>query len=112
MKMNYQNIKHFPSNKQVLLTKKGLDKLKSQLDRLNSERTNICKRLQKMDKREKEEYITSTNAINLLEKNELEIMNISDILLNADVVVKNKKYSDVQIGSTVSLLSGDQKESY
>lgn len=110
--MNYQNIKILPSNKHVLLTKKGLDRLKAQLDLLNKERSSMCKRLLRMDKREKEEYIASTNAINMLEKNEMEIMRITDVLMHADVVEKKKKHSDVRLGSTVSLLIGDQPAKY
>ncbi len=110
--MNLKNIKLFPSNKQVLLTKKGLDNLKLQLNKLNKERSTMCKRLTKMDKKEKEEYISSTNAINLLEKNEHEIIKIEDVLMRADVVTKDTQHSDVNLGSTVKLQFGEQKSTY
>jgi len=110
--MNYKYIKKFPSNKQLFLTKKGLDSLKSRLNRLNKERFAMCKRLMKMDNKDKEEYITSTNAINILERNEYEISKITDILQRADVVPKTNENFSVKLGSTVSLLFGRQKTKY
>ena len=106
------SIKHFPSNKHILLTKKGLDRLKLQLNRLNKERTSMCKRLMKMDSKEKEEYVLSTDAINVLEKNENEILKISDILQYADIVTDSSASSNVQLGSTVSLISGAKTAKY
>ena len=110
-KMNYNFNKHFPSNKQLLLTKKGLDCLKVRLNRLNKERISMCKRLMKMNNSEREEYRLSTNAINILERNEAEITNIADILQRADVV-EPKEYLGVELGSTVSLEMGSQKKKY
>lgn len=106
------NTKHFPSKKQLLLTKRGLDDLKVRLNRLNKERANMCRRLLKMDNREREEYIASTNAITMLEKNEEEITKITDILMNADVVVKKKKNANVGVGSVVNLQYLDTTKKY
>ena len=110
--MSHNNTKHNPSDKHVLLTKKGLDRLKDQLNRLNKERTSMCKRLMKMDSKEKEEYVVSTNAINVLEKNENEILKIADILQRADIVMETSASSDVRLGSTVSLFSGSKTAKY
>ena len=106
------NNMNFPSKKQLLLTKKGLDDLKARLNRLHKERAAMCKRLLKMDKREREEYILSTNAITMLEKNEEEINKVSDILMNADVVADEKRRSDVGVGSVVSLQYLDTTKKY
>lgn len=106
------NRKHYPSNKQVFLTKKGLDRLKVQLNRLNKERAGMCKRLMKMDTKEREEYIASTGALRALEKNEDEIIKISDILMNAEVVVRDRARLDIGLGSTVSLQYLDSTKKY
>jgi len=107
-----RDVEHYPSKKQVFLTKRGLDDLKARLNRLNKERASMCRRLLKMDNREREEYIASTNAITMLEKNEEEITKITDILMNADVVVKKSKRSDVGVGSVVSLQYMDATRTY
>jgi transcription elongation factor GreA len=104
--------RHFPSNKKVFLTKNGLDRLKDQLNHLSKERTSMCKRLLNMDSREREEYIESTDALRFLEKNETEIIKISDILMNAEVVVRNKARSDIGLGSTVSIEYMDSTKRY
>jgi len=110
--MNYKNIKHFPSNKQLYLTKKGLDNLKQQLNRLQKEKISMCKRLMKMDTKERAENISSNNMSNLLELNEIEASKILDILQHADVVEKNKWHKDIEVGSTVSLQSGHKTIEY
>lgn len=110
--MNYKNIKRFPLNKHFHFTKKGLDELKAKLDQLRNEQVSTCQRLVKMDVKEKEEYITSTNAVNTLEMIDLEVSKIADILQRADVITKNKKYSGIEIGSTVFLESDYQKAKY
>ena len=110
--MSNNNIIYNPSDKQVLLTKKGLDRLKDQLNRLNKERISMCKRLMKMDSKEKEEYVVSTDALNVLERNEGEIQKISDILQRADIVTEASASSDVRLGSTVRLLSGSKTAQY
>lgn len=110
--MNYKNIKKIPSNKHVYLTKSGLDSLRIQLDNLRKQRTVLCKRLMKMDTKEKVEYISSTDTIRTLEMNELEVNQIGEILQHADIVGDNEKHSDVRVGSTVSLRFGRQIMKY
>jgi len=110
--MNYKNIKHIPSNKQLHITKNGLDSLKIQLDRLRMQKAIICKRLMKMDTKEKMEYISSNDTIKILEMNEAEVRQIMDILQHAVVVENQEARSDIRIGSTVSLRIGHQTMKY
>lgn len=110
--MNYKNIKHFPSNKQLHITKNGLDSLKIQLDRLRMQKEIICKRMMKMDTKEKMEYISSNDTIKILEMNEVEVKQIMGILQYAVVVENQESHSDIRIGSTVSLKIGHQTMKY
>jgi transcription elongation factor GreA len=110
--MNYKNIKRITLNERFYLTKKGLDSLKDRLDQLRNEKITTCRRLVNMDNKEKEEYITSTNAVNVLEMLDFEVSKIAEILQRADVITKNKKHSDIEIGSTVFLESDYRKTKY
>lgn len=110
--MNYKNIKLFPSNKHFYLTKTGLDSLRARLNHLSLERRRMCELLMGMESREREEYILSTNIINILEMMEAEVTKISNVLLRAVVVSDNEKHSDIKLGSTVSLRSGRRMIEY
>lgn len=110
--MNYKNIKLFPSNKHFYLTKTGLDSLRDRLSHLSLERHKICRQLMGMESREREEYILSTNIINILEMMEAEVTKISNILLRVVIVSNNEKHSDIKLGSTVSLRSGRRTIEY
>ena len=104
--MNYLNVKSFPSNKHFYLTKNGLDDLRDQLNYLRKEKLTLCKRLLGMDTKDKNEYISSTNAYNALEKLDSEVTSIADILQHSDIVKRSKKHSDIKLGSIVGLKSG------
>ncbi len=110
--MNYKNIKYYPSNKYFHLTKKGLDELKEQLDHLGKEKIKMSKRLINMDVKEKEEFITSTDAISHLDNIELKVSEISDILQRADIIPDSRLRLSVGLGSTVFLRSDFQKVRY
>jgi transcription elongation factor GreA len=110
--MKYQNMKYFSLNKHFQLTKKGLDGLRKQLDQLRMEQIKTCQRLVKMDVKEKEEYIMSTDATSHLENIELQVSKISDILRRADIIPNKKSRSSVELGSTVFLESDFQKVNY
>lgn len=104
--MNFKNIIRFPSNKHVRLTKKGLDGLRAQLNHLRKEQITLCKRLLSMDGKDREEYIRSTDTADRLEVIESEVATISDILQHTDVISRNKKHSNIELGSTVFLETG------
>ena len=106
------NIKKFPSNKHFLLTKEGLDNLKSELDSLRKERYEICDGLRSLDPDEKKDYIFSTDAIKMLQLNENEVDEIADILLNSRTIDKDENPSDVRLGSTVNLRFGNHTVEY
>lgn len=107
--MKHLNIKHFPSNKHIYLTKEGLDGLKAKLDKLRQERTIICKELMDMDPKEKVEHIISTDAIRTIEINEMEVEKLDEILQHSSVVSSKKSLADsVRVGSTVCLKDGDK----
>jgi transcription elongation factor GreA len=110
--MNYKNVKYFPSNKHFYLTKKGLDGLRKQLNSLRKEQIKMCRSLIDMDRKEKEEFIISTDAVNYLENIEAEVSKISDVLKRADIIQKNKTGSNVELGSTVFLESDNRKAEY
>jgi transcription elongation factor GreA len=110
--MNRINIKKFPSNKNFLLTKEGLDNLKAELDSLRKERYAICEELRSLDADEKQDHILSTDAIKMLQLNESEVNTISDVLLRSKVITKDENPSDVKLGSTVKLRFGDHTVEY
>lgn len=110
--MNYKNIKYYPSNKHFHLTKKGLDELKVQLDRLRKEQIKMSRRLINMDVKEKEEFMMSTDATSHLDNIELKVSEISDVLQRADIIPNNRSRSSVELGSTVFLESDFQKVRY
>lgn len=106
--MNHQIFKTNPSNKHSYLTKEGLDELKVKLDKLRKERFELCERLRKMDAQEKTDCLLTTNDIAVLERNELEVKKIADIIRSAVLVEKNDNPTDVRLGSTVDLRFGEQ----
>lgn len=112
MVMNRTNIKRFPSNKHFHLTKKGLDSLRSQLNQLRKEQVILCKRLLNMDLKEREDYLASTDAYGRLDVIESEVLKISNILQHADVISRNKKHSNIGLGSIVFLESDLKKVNY
>ena len=110
--MNHINIKQFPSNKHFLLTKEGLDELKSELDSLRRERYSLCNELRMLDPDEKKDHILSTDAIKMLEINEAEVEKIAEVLQNSQTLDKDDNPSDVHIGSTVNLRFGNHTVEY
>ena len=112
MVMNMKNIKRFPSNKHIHLTKKGLDGLRAQLNHLRKEQLTMCRRLLSMDLKDREDYMTSTDASGRLDVIESEVSKISDILQHADVIQRHKRHLNVELGSTVFLESDFQKVKY
>ena len=110
--MNYKNIKYFPSNKHFHLTKTGLDNLRVQLNNLRKEQTAICKRILNMDIKDREDFISSTDAGRRLEVIESEVYKVSNILQHADVLAIQKQHFNVELGSTVFLESDFHKVKY
>lgn len=110
--MSYKNNKYFPSNKHFHLTKKGLDGLRKQLDYLRKEQIKMSRRLIKMDVKEREEYIVSTDATSHLDNIEQQVAKITEILMRADIIHNNKNRTIVGLGSTVFLESDFQKINY
>ena len=110
--MNHINIKKFPSNKHFLLTKEGLDELKSELDSLRRERFVLCNELRMLDPDERKDHILSTDAIKMLEINEAEVEKIAEVLQNSQTLDKDENPSDVRLGSTVNLRFGKHEVEY
>ena len=110
--MNHKALKKFPSNKHLLLSKKGLDCLRLQLKKLRKEQVSLYKRLMGMDVKEREEYIFSTDISNKLEIIEQEVEKISDVLQNSEVIPKTKRHTNIDLGSTVFLESSFKKANF
>jgi transcription elongation factor GreA len=110
--MSYKNYKFFPSNKHFHLTKKGLDGLRKQLDHLREEQIKMSRRLMKMDVKEREEYVVSTDATNHLDNIEQQVMKITEVLMRADIIHTKKNRKRVGLGSTVFLESDFHKTNY
>lgn len=110
--MSQTNIKQFPSNKHLLLTKEGLDELRAKLDNLRKERYVLCNELRDIDPDERVDHIMSTDAIKMLELNEAEVSRIADVLQNSAIIAKDEHPSDVRIGSTVNLRFGNHTVEY
>lgn len=110
--MNYKNHKYFSLNKHFHLTKKGLDGLRDHLDQLRKEQIKISRRLMKMDIKEREEFIASTDAISHLDSIEQQIITTTEVLLRADIIHTKKNQKRVGLGSTVFLESDFEKTNY
>lgn len=110
--MNSNIINRFIQNKHhCLLTKDGLDNLKAKLDHLNSERHRIYDHIRKVDPKDKFDYLTSTDEIRALQRNEAEVEKIVKILRYAQVIDK-KDSNYVELGSTVDLKLGNNVVKY
>ena len=97
-------------NKQFHLTKQGVDELKSELQELLGQRSEIAERIKTArefgDLGENMEY---TAARQDQERNESRVAEIEHILQNAKVITSPKTDSKVVLGSKVKLKSEDGK---
>jgi len=101
-------------NMEKYLTAEGLGKLKKELEYLKTvKRKEIAQRLEKAiaygDLAENAEYHETKEAQGFLEGR---ILELEDIINNAIVVPTNKNKSFAQIGSTVLVKAGSDKESF
>ncbi len=90
--------------KQFLLTKQGIDELKSELEKLIAQRGPIAERLKTArefgDLNENAEY---SSARQEQERNEARIAEIEHILSNVELIKSAKTDGKVRLGSTVKL---------
>ncbi|MDP3991260.1 MAG: transcription elongation factor GreA [Candidatus Nealsonbacteria bacterium] len=96
------------------LTQEGLEKLKNELVYLKTvKRKEIAERLEKSisfgDLTENSEYHETKEAQGFLEGR---ILELDDIISNAIVVQLEKKKNFVQVGSTILVKAGSQKEKF
>jgi transcription elongation factor GreA len=96
--------------KQFHLTPDGVSELKSELDELISQRSDVAERIKSArefgDLSENAEYATARQE---QERAENRISEIEHILQNVEVIKKPKGDSKVQLGSEVKLKSNDGK---
>lgn len=108
--MNYMYLEQMPSNKVLHLTKSGLDGLKSRLDVLTAERHAIFNFIQTAAENVHDRADLLTHAkIKELERDDLELFKILQVLKHATAVTKKDCLESVNIGSTV-VLSADKGE--
>lgn len=91
-------------NKQFHLTKEGIAELEAELKSLTAQRPPIAERIKSArefgDLAENAEY---TSALQEQERVESRVSEIEHILLNVEIIKKNKNDRKVQLGSSVKL---------
>jgi len=117
--MNYPHLTRFSvpllwPNMEKYLTPEGLEKLKKELDYLRIvKRKEIAVRLEKCiaygDLAENSEYHETKEAQGFLEGR---ILELEDLVSNAVVVHSEKQHSLAQIGSTILVKTGSEKERF
>ncbi|MFH1111680.1 MAG: transcription elongation factor GreA [Patescibacteria group bacterium] len=102
------------TNGQSYITKDGLLKLKQEYKELREARREIANRIQEAkelgDLSENAEYQEAKNAQAF---NEGRILDIENVLKNAEVIEENDNHSQIiQVGSTITVESGGKKQTY
>jgi len=100
--MNYYKNFTQGSKRKILLTKEGLDRLRSKLDEITSRRHKVIRDLKTIDKSDTDELSLLTE-IQSLEATEIEAAEISDLLQHVEPVIKPATPSEVCTGCTVGL---------
>ena len=95
------------------LSQEGYEQHKQELEDLKFKRQDIANRLEEAkalgDLSENQEYISAKEAQAF---NEGKILELEQLLREAQVIEKNRKYSSVQVGSTVELQGNGKKQTF
>ncbi|MFA4937248.1 MAG: transcription elongation factor GreA [Patescibacteria group bacterium] len=101
------------NNNQSYITKQGLQKLKQELVELKEARRDIASRIQDAkelgDLSENAEYQEAKNAQAF---NEGRILDVENVLKNAEVIKETRQNNTVQVGSSIKVKSDGEEADY
>jgi len=103
---------HQLRKKTLFMTKEGLDMLKRRLDSILQERREAVEHMRALDRGDQANQLALMNQVQRLEAAEAEATQLSDLLQHVEPIVKDGKADTVQIGSTVTLETGPNRQTY